>query len=934
MKKGSRTSPAWRNLSGAGITGGEAEVGSGQQSRLESAPACWRRGVRLLAVIGLTASIAGAQEEELREGFDDDWETAGDPEYAGEPYWYKPGHPLHPAEATSITTLPGFLAERLLTPPRELGSWTALTVDPKGRLIVAGQHEAGLYRITAPQGEDGSSEVRFEKLRGAAERMGWSHGLHYAFDSLYVTVAEENGKAPTGLYRLRDTDGDDQFDESRLLLALDASGEHGPHNVITGPDGESLYMICGNGTPLPSEVTKRRPVATEGVDHLMPPGFGRSTHTTAGWVVRFEPDGSDWELISSGLRNSFDLAFNRAGDLFTFDSDMEWDLGAPWYRPARICHLVSGAEFGWRPDAGIWPEYYEDSVAPAANVGPASPTGLAFGYGARFPAKYQNALFVCDWTFATIHAVHLEPEGSGYRAEVEEFVGGRGLPLTDLIVGGDGALYFIVGGRRLGSALYRVRYTGEEDVGEIRTGPEPPVEEGKQHALRRELEALHGRAPAGGIEQVWPYLEDRDRGVRFAARVALESYPVNSWRERVWEPAGSGAPVNALLALARQCGWEDQAKVLAKIVQAPFETLSGEGQLRVLRVAELAFSRGGEAVEHLGPEVRNWLRPHFPSSDSTVNRELSRLLCFLGDASVIDPALDLMMADLGDRPALGSGSFVRNPKYGIAVRDMIEAAPRIERMHHAQMLLWIEEGWSGEQRRRYFELIAEALAVSKGGHQYREFWERIRELALDRLSPNEREEFEDIGEDTATPLTEGLPLPEGPGREWTLESALELSESGFRDGDLVNGRRMYAAAGCIVCHRFRGEGGSSGPDLSAIGQRFTTRDLLEATIHPSRAISDQYRVVILETGDGRSFSGRMVSRDEKVTRLATDLMRPGQSIEIANAEIRRVTPVPLSTMPSGLLNALNERELRDLLAYLTGSEDPEVERQEDADREP
>ncbi|HUF63128.1 MAG TPA: c-type cytochrome [Verrucomicrobiales bacterium] len=926
MGKKSRTL-SWRKLSGDGITGGEAHVNSGQRSRLENAPASWRCGVRLFALLAWAVSPAPAQEDAARAGFDADWEAAGDSEYADEPYWYKPGHPLHPADAATITTLPDFLAERVLTPSRELGSWTALTVDPEGRLIVAGQHEAGLFRITIPQGAEDGSEIRFEKLRGAAERMGWSHGLHYAFDSLYVTVAEENDQTATGLYRLRDADSDGQFEESQLLLALEGSGEHGPHNVITGPDGESLYMICGNGTPLPPAVQKKRPVATEGVDHLMPRGFGRSTHTVAGWVARFDPDGSDWELISAGLRNSFDLACNRAGDLFTFDSDMEWDLGAPWYRPARICHLVSGAEFGWRPDAGIWPEYYEDSVAPAANVGPASPTGLAFGYGARFPAKYQNALFVCDWTFATIHAVHLEPAGSGYRAEVEEFVGGRGLPLTDLVIGGDGALYFIVGGRRLGSALYRVRYTGEEDVSKVQSGPEPAAEEGELHALRRELERRHGGAPPGGVQQVWPYLDHRDRGIRFAARVALESYPVSSWRERVVEQGGAGTPVNALLALARQGGSEDQAQVLAKLVQLPWETSAGEVQLRILRIAELAFARGGEAVEALGLKVNHWLRPHFPSSDSTVNRELSRLLCFLGDPSVIDPVLELMEADLGDRPALGSGYFVRNPKYGIAVKDMIESAPRIERMHHAQMLLWIKDGWTREQRQRYFELIAEALAVSKGGHQYREFWERIRELALDRLSQAEREEFESIGAEMATPLAEGLPVPEGPGREWTLEDALELSEDGFRGADLVNGRKMYAAAGCIVCHRFRGEGGSSGPDLSTIGQRFTIRDLLEATIHPSRAISDQYRVVLLETGDGRSFSGRMLSRDENAIRLATDLMRPGKSLEIANAEIRRVTPVPVSTMPSGLVNALNHRELRNLFAYLIRSEEVEEDRE-------
>jgi hypothetical protein len=187
---------------------------------------------------------------------------------------------------------------------------------------------------------------------------------------------------------------------------------------VVSPDGKSLYLMCGNGTRLPPEVSVRRPVATSGIDHLMPPGFESSRHTPAGWVCRLDPDGGPMERICSGLRNRFDLAFNRDGDLFTFDSDMEWDLGAPWYRPTRICQIVSGGEFGWRDNAATWPEYYEDSLPPVVNIGPASPTGIAFGYGSTFPERYRQALFACDWTFATIHAIHLQRQKSFWAARV------------------------------------------------------------------------------------------------------------------------------------------------------------------------------------------------------------------------------------------------------------------------------------------------------------------------------------------------------------------------------------------------------------------------------------------------------------------------------------------------------------------------------------
>ena len=53
-----------------------------------------------------------------------------------------------------------------------------------------------------------------------------------------------------------------------------------------------------------------------------------------------------------GFRNAYDIAFNPDGELFTFDSDMEWDWGMPWYRPIRINHCTSAAEFGWRSGTG------------------------------------------------------------------------------------------------------------------------------------------------------------------------------------------------------------------------------------------------------------------------------------------------------------------------------------------------------------------------------------------------------------------------------------------------------------------------------------------------------------------------------------------------------------------------------------------------------
>ena len=136
-----------------------------------------------------------------------------------------------------------------------------------------------------------------------------------------------------------------------------------------------------------------------------------------GWIAKTDPEGKTWEIVSSGYRNSYDMDFNADGELFAYDADMEWDMGMPWYRPTRVVHAVSGSEFGWRSGTGKWPTYFADSVPPLVNIGPGSPVGVTFGYGTKFPAKYQKALYILDWTFGTIYAIHTEPDGASYTAD-------------------------------------------------------------------------------------------------------------------------------------------------------------------------------------------------------------------------------------------------------------------------------------------------------------------------------------------------------------------------------------------------------------------------------------------------------------------------------------------------------------------------------------
>jgi len=346
--------------------------------------------------------------------------------------------------------------------PSSQGSWVSLTVDPKGRLITSDQY-GKLYRITPPAGD---KKIEVAQI---PVNLGEAQGLLWAFDALYVVV-NKGGKYQSGLYRVKASKGDDNLDTAELLRAIDGASEHGPHGVVLSPDGKSLVLVAGNHTKL-TKVDRSTAPMIWGEDFLLPRQWDAGGHAVGilapgGWIARTDPAGKSWELISMGYRNQYDLAYNRDGELFTFDSDMEWDMNTPWYRPTRVCHAVDGSEFGWRSGTGVYPDYYPDNLPPAINIGQGSPTGICFGYGAYFPPKYHEALFLCDWSFGKLYAAHLKEDGASYKGDFEEFITGTPLPLTDIVVNPkDGAMYFTTGGRKVTSGLYRITYIGNETVG-------------------------------------------------------------------------------------------------------------------------------------------------------------------------------------------------------------------------------------------------------------------------------------------------------------------------------------------------------------------------------------------------------------------------------------------------------------------------------------
>ena len=832
-----------------------------------------------------------------------------------------PNRPGTTAESTApprdvFQVQPGFQVELLYTVPIETqGSWVCLALDARGRLIASDQNESkhGLYRITPARiGSDEPTHV--EQL--PVEITG-AHGLLAAFDSLYIMA---NMGKKTGLYRAFDENHDDQYERLELLMPFDGESEHGPHALHLAPDGKSIYVVAGNYTKLPQQVTASRLPRNWDEDQLLPRQWDASGHAVGilapgGWICRIDSSGRDWELVSSGYRNSYDMDVNTDGEWFTFDSDMEWDMGMPWYRPTRLCHATSGSEFGWRSGSGVWPTYYVDSLPPVIDVGPGSPTGVTFGYGAKFPARYQKALYLLDWTFGTIYAMHLSPSGSSYTAEREEFLSRIPLPLTDAVVGRDGALYFTVGGRGTQSALYRVTYVGTEGTDPVDTSDSQYAD---LRALRHQLEDLLAHPDPKQLDFIWNHLGHSDRHIRYAARLALEYLPVAQWQPRL---AQQDIPhltlIQAAVALARQGAPEKQSELLAYLNRIPFADLPVESQLDLLRAYGLAIIRLGKPSPADCRQVLKQLDAHFPASDPHLSRELCSLLVALDSPTIVSKAL----AQLREEHDAAQGTtdilrslITRNGKYGDPISQMLANHPQTQNLHYAYALRSMRYGWTLEERREYLQWLRDA-AQRSGGVSYQGFLKEMEKVALEHTSPEERAA---IALETPPPSLKSaeLPKPVGPGQKWTVAELDQKLAQGLTQRDFANGQRSFKAGRCIVCHRFDGQGGATGPDLTNISGRFSLHDVAEAIIQPSKFIPDRFQTSLVSTTEGQLITGWITANHAGSITMVIDPEDASKIVDVSKDQIEQIAPSPKSLMPDDLLAPLNEAEVLDLLAYL------------------
>ena len=809
------------------------------------------------------------------------------------------------AQPEDLYAPPGFKIELLyVSDPATEGSWINMCTEKPGKLVVAGQGGQPILRFTIKDGKvDGTPEKLPLKISEAM-------GLLYHNGTLFVNGAGPKGY---GLYKCVES-GSGEWDVTPMKI-FGSGGEHGAHGVAIGPDGK-LYIMNGNHTNVPDGLSKQSPHRNWAEDHLLPrqpDGNGHATGRMApgGYVLRTDTDGKNWEIVLAGFRNAYDHAFNGDGELFTFDSDMEWDWGMPWYRPVRVNHLTSGAEFGWRYGTGKWPAYYPDSLPAAVDIGIGSPTGVGNGIGAKFPAKYQKAIYICDWTYGRLIAVHPKPKGASYEATFENFVCPLGLTkkdgpkkplnLTDVVIGSDGAMYFTIGGRNAQAALYRVTYTGDES-----TAPADlkNAEGAKERELRRNLEAFHGKQQALAVPAAWPELGNEDRFIRFAARVAIESQPLEMWKERALAEKNPASALTALLALARTGDAKTQPDLLAALDKLGFAKLTDAQKIDKLRVLQLSFIRQGPPAGGAKKLIAE-LDAAFPGPNEDVNREVFQVLVYLNAPGIVAKGL----------------------------KRMADAKTQQDFFHTLFHLRTAPIGsWTMAQRKEYLGYWtkrpnlppdSDTLAWFKAGGRdfgtgasFNNFLKNFLREAVANMSAAEQKELASTIAAINKDITPSFDVkPRDVVKKWTLEELQPLLAKVDSGRDFNKGKEAYAASQCIKCHRFGETGGSIGPDLTAIGSRYSAKDILDSIIDPSKTLSDQYQNETFRTASGTTVTGRVVDDTKDAIAVQPDPLSPDRVL-IKKDDIESRTASKVSPMPANLADVLTADEILDLIAYM------------------
>ncbi len=424
-------------------------------------------------------------------------------------------------------------------------------------------------------------------------------------------------------------------------------------------------------------------------------------------------------------------------------------------------------------------------------------------------------------------------------------------------------------------------------------------------------------APAADI---YALLNDPDRFVRWAGRIAIEHTARAEWKDRVLKETNPLGALEGMLAWVRTASGESLQPIVDKQLGMLKQTnLSVENKLRLYRglmytTTELKDGLTAPQREQLNDLVA----PQFPSADERVNRELALLLGYAGQPAAIPEIL----------AAIPTG----NEKQEL-------------QLHYLYALRMVKQGWTTDQKTQLAEVMGRA-AKWRGGAQFINFVGQYFDSIVDLYATDAEkqllyEKAPDFSPLTATELAEiqarlaagrggrggggggggrgGTASPLAARTAGRVVSRQEMFEETVYQPqqvlDVGAGQKVFEA-NCASCHRFGSVGtdhGVAGLNLSSSALRASKHALLEAVFFPERKIAPALETTAIDTADGKTISGLVLKESAQAVSLLTPAGTPA---DVPKAQIKARRKTKGSIMPDALAESIDRAGLRNLAAFL------------------
>ncbi|PQO41282.1 hypothetical protein C5Y96_00800 [Blastopirellula marina] len=759
-----------------------------------------------------------------------------------------------------------------------------ITFDQSGALLVIESHTH--HRQPDYQGPPKDRIRRFADTNGDGKFDTWSTFYEGTEATMSILSAKDGSiyvATRMEVFRLLDTNGDHVADKREEIAHLETAGRY-PHNGLAGltigPDG-LLYFGLGENLG--------EPYALIGSDGTKLSGGGEG-----GTIYHCNLDGSDLQLMATGVWNPFGMIFDPTGRLYMVDNDPD---SRP---PCRLLHIVPGGDYGYQfryGRTGVHPLQAWNGELPGT-----LPMVAATGEAPSGVIWYHGELWGTSWGDHRIETFRLGNNGASVQATFQTVVqGDHNFRPVDFAIAPDGSLYFTDWVDR----SYPVH--GKGRIWRLSWKQEPAISKALPLSTAEEEAAQLRKSPTlAALEYDDPFLHQ-------AAVYGFATRGVDMPLE-IWQELPTGAQRLGILEAYRWSCDTQQSETPWQLLRAALEDQDDR-----VRIYAMRWISDTQAQDFL-PQLKERLKSHTPTV-----REFPVLLSTLswlesgsvgGRNEILEQqTLANIIRDENQSAALRTLALkLIDPRSKQLSDETLQALSDFQDndlARQALQVLYLRGGESGEKVATAIALDTtrdpqlRAMAIVGLSDHADVHQDTLKKLAADVNPIVSREAKRTLRTDTIAD-----PIPAHQHEQWL--AAIQ------GQADIEAGRRTFLSSKggyCIRCHKYDGSGADVGPDLTYIGQRMTAQRLLESILQPSQEIAPMYVPKVLLTDDGRLHIGYPIT-DPSVNEKRLFVDTAGKRFELDPEAIEEERDSEKSIMPEGFQQVLSPEEMRDLVGFL------------------